>query len=321
MFVSSILDEAKDVLGRCDDTTVFRRITDAVKLANTGSAGNDWNIALMDLCVCDGCITLPADVGTILAANNGGAPTLLRDQWFEFHANGSGSECSSPFGYTTEYGPVCTFRDPSGPVVLIAVVENSLDSNRLLRVYGWDESGKRIYTAGANGSLEDGFLVPTTFGFSAPNPAAPAITRIDRIQKDATNGFVKLIALDSTTLASSTLIGYYLPWETTPSYRRIRVPDRSWIRIKYRRKDMEVRSASDWINLEHREALMLLLKAVKFRLDNSFDNARAAEGEGLRLLSQEAETLRPAAISPPQIIFNDGLPSGNVDQMWGGWAP
>ncbi len=316
MLVSEILTEAKDVLGKCDNSTVFKRLTDAVRLANNQSKGNDWNIAVMDLCVCDGCMSLPADVGTILAVNNGGMPTLIRDQWFQYHINGVGTDCCQPCGYTDELGQASTFRDPSGPVNLVAVVENALDSNSFLRVFGWDEDGKRIYTTGANGVLEDGFLVPTLIGYSIPNPDAPAIARIDRVQKVATNGFIKLIAVDSTTGLSQTTIGYYQPWETNPSYRRIRVPDRSWIRIKYRKVDMEVRGASDWINIENREALLLLLKAIKFRLDNQIEQGRAFETEGMRLLSNQAESLRPPGLQPPQILFNDGLPTGQFDTLY-----
>lgn len=270
----------------------------------------------MDLCVCDGCITLPADVATILACNNSGQPTLLRDQWFSFHANGPGIQCDTPWNYTDELGPVVTYKDPSGPVKLIAEVENSKDSSCTnLRVYGWDGDGKRIYTPGPSGVLEDGFFVPSIFGFSAPNPDAPLIARIDRVQKSLTNGFVRLIAIneDGTT---NTTIGHYLPWETVPSYRRIKVPNRSWIRIKYRRKDIEVRSKADWINIDNREALLLLLKAVKFRLNNQFDQARASESEGMRLLSNEAAALRVPALDGPQIVFNEGIPAGQFDTLF-----
>jgi len=316
MRVSDILNEAKDVLGRCSDATVYRRITDAVRLANNQAKGNDWNIGVMSLCVCDGCVTLPADVGTVIAVNNAGQPTLLRDQWYEYHANGSGSDCCVPCGYTDELGPVSTFRDPSAPVLLAAQVENSQDSNCVLRVFGWDENGKRIYTPGPNNTLEDGFLVPTVYGFFAPNPEAPAIGRIDRIEKAVTVGFVKLIALNPSDLTAHTLIGYYQPWETDPSYRRIKVPDRSWIKIKYRRKDLEVRGVSDWINIDNREALLMLLKAVKFRLDNQPEQARAFETEGVRLLSNEAESLRPPSSVGPQITFNEGLPVSIQDTLF-----
>lgn len=315
MVVSSILSEVKDVIGKCDDATTFRRITDAVRLGNNQLKA-DANIGYMDLCVCDGCVTLPQDVATVLAVNKNGRPSLLRDQWFEYHANGSGSQDCVPCDYTDELGQVSTFRDPDGPVYLVADVENSLDSNSTLRVFGWDENGKRIYTPGPNGILEDGFLVPTVYGYSVPNPDAPAITRVDRIQKAQTNGFIRLIAVDPTTLESRTLIGHYLPFETDPFYRRIKVGNHSWVRIKYRKKDNEIRTANDWINIDNREALILLVKAVVFRLQNQIEQAKNYELEGMRLLSNESESGDPPAISPPQIIFSEGLQNQTSDSLF-----
>jgi hypothetical protein len=306
MFVdSTLLADVKSVLGKCENAALFRRLSDAVKLANTQSKSNDWQIGLMDICVCDGCVTLPADVGTILGINVGGKPTLLRDQWFQFHVNGPGSEDYATWTYPEEMGPVVTYKDPSVAVKLVAVVEDSTDSGAELRVFGWDDSGKRIYTEGEGGVLEDGFLVPTSYGFSTYHPDAPPIARIDRIQKELTNGFIRLIAVDPDDDSVHTQIGYYMPWETVPSYRRIRVPDRSWVRIKYKRTDIEVRGEGDWININNREALLLLVKAVKFRLDDQLEKARNYELEGMRLLSNEAESLRPNAISPPQVVFSE----------------
>jgi hypothetical protein len=311
VFVSQIIDEAKQALGKCDLATVYKRISDALKLANH-QGKFDVAIGMMDLCVCDGCVTLPADVATVLAVSNGGYPTLIRDQWYQFHANGSGSDCCVPCGYTDELGPFCTFKDPPGPVTLVGELENALDTGcSTLRVFGWDENGKRIYTPGPNGVLEDGFLIPLIYGFAGSNPDAPSIARIDRIQKSVTNGFVRLLATDPTTGESQTLIGHYLPWETVPTYRRLKVPDRSWLRIKYRRKDIEVTSSSDWINIENREALLLLLKAVKYRMDNQLDLARNFELEGMRLLSNEAEALRPPGPQTPQIVMDWPIPGTN----------
>lgn len=304
MFVSEVIEEARTVLGKCDNAYLFRRLTDAVKLANN-QADFEVNLGQMDICVCDGCATLPADVGTVLAVNSGGYPTLIRDQWYQYHINGRGSSDCTPCGYTDELGRVCTFRDPSSPVLLVAQVENALDSNVEVRVFGWDDSGKRIYTEGEGGILEDGFLVPTAYGFPVPSSVAPAIARIDRIQKPVTNGFIKLIAIDPTTLASHTLIGYYEPWETVPNYRRIKVNDRSWIRLKYLKAVNDVRGLSDWIAIDNREALLLLLKAVKFRLENQIGQAKEYEIEGMRLLSNEAERLRPPGPQTPQIISNE----------------
>ena len=302
----TLIADLKQVFGTCTNPALFRRLTDAVRLANSQSKGNEWNTAQMDLCVCDGCATLPADVATVLAVNSGGQPSMLRDQWFQFHVNGPGSDDMTSWKYTDELGPVCTFRDPSAPVKLVAETENQVDSNVVeLRVFGWDENGKRIYTTGANGKLEDGFLVPVIYGYAGVNSSAPAIARIDRISKGLSNGFIRLIAVDKDDLSSHTLIGHYMPWETNPLYRRVRVPDRSWIRIKYRRKDIEVRGLGDWINIENRQALLFLCKAVKLALvDGQVEQGRIYELEGMRLLSEEANSLQTNTITPPQIIID-----------------
>jgi len=317
---STLMSDVKNVLGKCQNDEMFRRMTDAIRLANNQSKGNDWNIGQMDICVCDGCVTLPADVGTVMGVNNGGFPTLLRDQWFQYHVNGPGTQFSEPWGYTDELGPVVTYRDPHHPVKLVAITENPQDGSAAeLRVYGWDSDGKRIYTAGTGGILEDGFIVPTIYGFVNVNPNAPAIARIDKIHKNPTNGFIRLVAVDQNDTSKSVAqIGYYLPWETTPSYRRLRAPNRSWLRIKYRKKDLEVKGLGDWINIENREALLLLLKAVKFRFDNQIEQAKSYETEGMRLLSNESESLRPPGISAPQVIFSDGKGGAEYlrDDLW-----
>lgn len=310
MYVKEIIDEARIVLGKCADDYVFKRITDAVRLANN-SGKFDVALGNMDICVCDGCVTLPAEVATLLAVNNCGFPSMIRDQWFQYHLNGPGTQKYIDLGYTDELGAFSTFKDPSGPVKLIAEVENAKDSGKSIRVFGWDADGKRIYTPGADGVLMDGFEVPTVYGFALPNPDAPAIARIDRIQKSETNGFIKLIAVNENDGSPHTLIGYYLPWETNPTYRRIKVPKETWVRIKYRKKDLEVRGTQDWINVDNREALLLLIKSVKLRLDNQFELARVAETEGMRLLSNEAEALRPPGMKGPQIIFPDWGPYNN----------
>ncbi len=317
MFVSEIYDELKtpDVLGVCKDEIVFPRLTDAVRLiSNMGI--QDPSIAEMSLCVCDGCVTLPADVDTPLAVNAAGFPTLLRDQWYQYHVNGTGSSCCVPWGYTDVLGAqFATFRDPSGPVALVAEVESPTDSNCLLRVFGWDENGKRIYTTDSTGALRDGFLVPTVFGFSEPNPAAPLVSRIDRIQKASTNGFIKLLAVNSDG-SPHTTIGYYLPFETAPSYVRIKVPDRNWLKIRYRRRNFEVRSVNDWINVDNREALILCVKAVQQRRKNNTDLAKTLESEASRILSLEAEAKRPPTITPPQIIWNEGPRAEELDTLY-----
>jgi len=180
----------------------------------------------------------------------------------------------------------------------------------MLRVYA-TSNGKQIYTQGKTGALEEGFLVPTVFGFSQTNPIVGTIDSIYRIRKDLTNGFVKLLAINSDG-TPHTQIGYYGPNETVPNYRRMRVSARNWVRIKYKKRDLTVRAITDWVNINNREAILLAIRAVKFRKDNQFDQGRAAEGEAIRLINNEAESQTPGGIRPIQVIYNDWpVESGN----------
>lgn len=316
MYVSQVYQDLKssEVLGSCDDDYIFARLTDAQKLvANMGIM--DPAIGEMSLCVCDGCVTLPNDVETVLGVNQGGFPTLLRDEWFRYHANGPGDECWQPWNYTDIRGQVCTYKDPSAPVYLVASVESPRDSNKMLRVFGWDVDGKRIYTTDSEGNLQDGFLVPTVYGFSKPNPEAPAINRIDRIHKAETNGFIKLLAVNADG-SPHTQIGYYRPEETNPTYVRIRVADKNWLKIKYKKRSFDVRSVNDWVNVDNREVLILAVKAVQNRRRNNLDLAGGLEAEASRILTKEVEAKRPPGISPPQIIWNEGIPAAEMDRLF-----
>lgn len=304
MLVSEIIKDAKDVLGSCDASVLYRRITDAVKLLNHKGIF-DASIAEMDLCVCNGCITLPREVGTVLAINSNGLPTFLRDQWYQYHLSGYGTAECTPCGFSDELGEWSTFKDPAGPVLLAAAMESAQDNNSQLRVFGWDEDGKRIYSTDAEGNQSDGFFIPTINGTPVANPYVGAIARIERIQKPVTVGFVKLVAFNSDTLEAQTIIGYYQPTETDPRYRRMRVPNRTWARVKYKKKDFDVLASHDWLNIDNRLALIMALKSVKLRLDGAFDAADAAEAQATRLLNEESESRRPPSPLGPQIIRDE----------------
>jgi len=283
-------------------------------MAHKGIA--DPAICEIDICACDGVITLPNDVGTILAVNVGGHPTLVRDEYFHFHINGPGDEECHPCSMTDELGMHCTIRDPSAPVYLVAELDSALDNNKQIRLFGWDVDNKRIWTPDANGIMRDGFLVPTIYGNPTRSSIAPPINRIDRIQKDVTAGFVKLIAVDQNTLQGHTLIGYYQPNETDPQYRRIRVARHAWARIKYKKANPELTSINDWIPIDNREALLQFLKAVKYDLLDRHDVAASAEAVGVQLMNEEATSKRPKnVLSGPSILYTS-WPANTSESMF-----
>jgi hypothetical protein len=321
MLVRTFYPSAKQMFASCTEAEIFARLSDAVRLlANKGIA--DSLVSEIEICTCDSCITLPRDVGTVLAINVCGQPTLLQDQWFRYHINGPGSAGSNNCGVITEMGQVCTLRDPAYPAYLTAEVTSAADNNKKLRVFATRaDNGQKIFTPGPDGKLYEGFLVPMIFGYPQRNPDVPALGRIYRIQKEATKDFVKLYAT-KTDGTSQTLVGWYEPSETEPQYRRIKTRHKSNVLVKYKKATLEITSMDDWIPLDNPEALRLACRAVKYRLDDSLDKARGFEEEASRILSEETAAKRPAGPRVPQII--NGVYGDNGDSLigyggcWGG---
>lgn len=306
MLVSEIYPDVVDALGKCNEATAFRRLTEAIGMLQAKSR---WESSLgqIDICVTQSYVTLPRVVGTVLGVATNGKPNYLTDaSWFDFHLNGPGVQDCVDCQYAQVAGTFCTIRDPSAPVYLVADLESAADNNALLRVFGTDANGAEIYTANPDtGVMEQGFLVPTIFGFQVRNANAPSIARITRIQKAVTNGRIRLLAVNDPSMTAHTLIGYYAPTETTPSYQRLKVPPHSWVRVKFKRKNYAITSQDDFIFLNSSQAIILAIKAIKFRLDDKLDIASGYEKEAARLLSEDAASVQPDVVLGPQIVNGD----------------
>jgi len=160
MLVSEIMPDIREILGRADDATIFRRLTDAVTvLSNKGR----WNPCLgyVDICAATdrGTFTLPWDVDTPLAVMIDGQPMIMRNKWAEFHINGDAG--MQRVNYTwDDTGRFATFRDMIEPSRLICVADLQTDLNRKIRVIGYDQEGRYIRSQNPDGSFIDGFYLP-----------------------------------------------------------------------------------------------------------------------------------------------------------------
>ena len=299
---SDIDVDAKEALETCDQAKLFRGVSDAIRLLEE-KAHFDFSLGSLDISVCNKTVTLPHFVGTVLAVAGANGPTYLRDSWYQHHINGVGVESFTDCGYTDEVGVFSTFRDPAAPSRIVDVVESNADNNKEVRVFGWDSAGKRIYTPGPTGELQDGFNVPTIVGYPLSNPNVPLIARIDRIQKSVTNGFIKLVAIDADN--NQVLLGYFEPHERLPQYRRIRLASGStWARIKYRRAYREIRAATDYIPIPNKLALKLAMRAVKYYDRDKYDMAATAEAQAVRMLSEGQNVNQTPTPIGPQIIYD-----------------
>lgn len=277
MLVSSIIELAKKAVGGCNNTIALDYIERALDLLQ--QEGNfDPQIGYMDVCTTDCVITLPDEIDVPLAINVGGHPSDFRNKWFEFHLNGPGSECcgSSCNWSWEDQGTFGAFRDPLGDSKLVAVSSEASDGDNVknLLVYGYDSVGKWVMTDKGDGVLSDGMEVPIYSTLSAAF-AVGVITRITKIVSPTTDGFINVYAYDLVNLVA-VLIGLIKPWETEPFYRRIKVSGAgtgscssttpcttTWVRMRFRRKQYQLRSLSDYIFLSSANALFFAVKAVK----------------------------------------------------------
>lgn len=303
--VTDIYDEAKEMVGFCDDTKLFRWVTDAVELVANKDDFDGW-IGYVDLCVDGTCVTLPREVQVPLAVNIGGTPTLGRNQLFSFHLNGPG-DCREPVPYSfQDKGWYATYRDIAIPSKLVAFVDKPEDANSELRVYGYDKNG-HVIRQKVGGQYQDGWLIPTIYGYSIPDSEMPEFARITRVRKASTAGMVRLSTLDSSG-TSGIVIGIYEPDEVEPWYRRIKLGKKTtWIRLAYRKSNPTILSKYDRIPLRSRMAVLLAIKALKAYREEDLASAHAFELDALRLETEANERVESPHASPVQVVDLNNL--------------
>lgn len=283
--VKEVEADVKRILGGCDDETFFSRLNTAVEILSTES---EWDplLGYVDVCVgCDQFVTLPREVGTVLAVNIAGIPTQPNSWLYKFHLNGPGQ--SPMVGYRWADGlPVPTFRDPPPTALKLGcALESAADNGKAFRVYGYDVDGTWIRSL-EGGAKVDGFLVPCSYGTSLANATAPAIRRITRVSKPVTAGNINLVTIGTGTEAGVlTVIGRYQPDETEPSYRRIQLSQGcTYARIAFRKGEVNLTKLGDLIPLHSKYAVVLMCKSLKKLDEDRIDEAEAYHQKAVQLL-------------------------------------
>lgn len=177
MFVSEIIDQVIEVLGRCDRQKALQRISDAVRaLQDEG----DWaaNIGALDIVTFgDGnIVTLPRDVETPLAVAVSGVPVFMRDEFYRYHLNGDGltDEHVVPWVWD-DSGTVPNFMDIGTPGPLIARCDSESDIGVAVRVLGTDSSDRELRQQLENGDWIDGVETYAVNVSGAPTAAPTSV--------------------------------------------------------------------------------------------------------------------------------------------------
>jgi hypothetical protein len=328
--VGDIYDEAGVILGPVGRGKVFDGISDAIELLANKS---NWDglTGWLDICSasfygdqgCNTCpaiypsgkreFTLPHFVETVLKVNLDGQPSLPQDKWFEFHMNGPGS-CYDYGGWTwADRGSYPTYRDIKHPSQLFVELDTPLDNNVQNRIYGYGiypgETVEKILMQDG----EEGITLPAIYGSPVPDPNLPLVTKITRVTKAETEGYMRITASNNED-PEGTEIAFMFPWEVEPSYRRIKIGVQSdWVRIMFRKKTSRVRAMTDLIPLGSKMAVVMALRAVVAYKAGSYNDAVAAEEIALRLLEEEQESRNPQIGYP--VEFDMTLAPGNIQNV------
>lgn len=294
-------DELKSIVGTCHQPTLLRKASSAVEvLANTGDF--DPLLGVVDICV-DGClVTLPREVGTILAVNIGGEPSFPRSQHHEFHLNGPGScGCSCDYAWVDQ-GLQPTLRRLIQPSKLIAFVANQDDAGSQLWAYGYDAANNVIRSQTVTGQWVDGWQIPTVFGYAMPDANAPEFARVTRLRRTPGVGSIRVATYDNSGVTGTLLAN--LQWdETDGAYRQIKLEysGASWVRIQFRRRLVRFTDPKDWVPLPSSVALVFMLRALKAYDEDDLMRGAGFEATARRYLSEAARMANTPAQTPIQV--------------------
>jgi len=320
LIAADVIDDVFEIFGPIGLQKAFDRITDALERANAKSLAWELSEGYADINVGrGGIVTLPRAIfrPTKIRAGRGG-PLQMRNRYFEFHLNGSWSDCFDdrfwPYagfsecrgGYWDDRGRVVTVNDPTKPFRLVALNDLDDDDGACVTVYGYDENDKWIRTP--NNDLDDadrtgnqyvdGYKFAANFSNTLPDPLSPVFSRITRITRSATNGYQQLLAYTTDGDQEPILVGYYYPDETEPNYSRIVLPRGregcpNWVRIRYRKRHLKVTSLTDNLHLNSRLAVVEFLHAIKLRKDDP-QAAEAHEAIGTKMLQETESANNPS---------------------------
>lgn len=277
MRCSDIYAECARLTGLNDESLNFSRISDAVEcLANKGIIDAMQGYVEIPT-TSQRLVTLPRDVEVPISVNISHNPSFSRTKLYEFSMNGPGDQ-SSPTDWSWE--------DKGGVPTFVALPNTST----LKTISNVADNGKKIYIWGRdadNNPVSGNFTLNAASDPTANdlNAVALQFTTIDRVIKDVTTHTVTIYS----TINPSPVLSIYAPDETEPNYRQIKLSKAAvTAHILFRRSVFRISTQNDWIPVQSRMGLFLMLKANE--LYRKSDPASLQMAEGLEKKAEQLAT-------------------------------
>ena len=284
------------------------------------------------VCVQDSCLTWPREIETIEAAALCDVPMDIRNDWYEFLQAGPGvlTESCGPHLTLVDRGDAVAFDDVKGLNKKLLVYCDGTEATGLqilLRYY--NASGLKVYST-VNGLSVEGEYV------NLPAAGLPGQLAGDFVMpggfygciKPATLRTVRIYEYDTVTTTQRPL-AYYEPDETNPVYRRSLIPGissgccggtsgacaNSTVDIVGKFRTRDVAKDSDALIIQSREALRLMVQAIRKEEDNVFDDAARYEARAEAVLNEQLRHWMGDGKVAPMRIVNSDAGGGGVLNM------
>ncbi len=329
--VSDVYDMAAEIFGPIGRTKLFDRMTMAIEVLRN-KAHWDCEVGMVDIwlpdrsdvvnvqrCKGSGLFTLPRFVEAVISLNICGEPGVSRNRWYEFHLNGNGERNRAAHGKWDDVGETCIIQDliidPDTrlviPVKVSAICSSSADNGVKTTLYGFER-----YEDGTEGEVYrngvPGYQITANATLPTPAGDAPNWVRIDRIKRDVSTDFVRLVSWDSGS--EGMLLGHWYPDETEPKYRKIKVHTEKAkrIRVMYRKRFQKITSLFQPIQLRSRLAIENMMRSIQMQPTDQ-STAQMYEQIAVNYLSEERINSSPSEM--PTLQFDrSSMPgfTGNV---------
>lgn len=279
--VSQIYNECLNMLGISDSPTAYLKISQAIRLLGAKASMNPetaWNplLVYVNLPVSDDYyVALPTHIEAPVSITINGNPSFPRGKLFEYVQNGPGpQETLAGWQWVDQGNKPIQHLLPSLPTLIKLTSDNPSGTSPnptpdntqscILKVIMQDATEQTL-TLPINGTL-----------------SAQGIIDIAYVSKPVTNGNITL---------SDTLGNVYAVWKPNDV-----VPDHIWIKLSQKasvvrmlakRKTWAVTQQTDIIPLDSPDAIIYMVKAVKYYDEDNIPVAQAAEELALKFLETE----------------------------------
>lgn len=294
------------IVGKCADSAEFIDMLNKATRMLMVRGEFSGLVVKLQLCVENGCVVWPHDVGTVLAANVCGYPVQAKNEWFSYLPNNGGnvrpdSRCGIRVMEMQDRVPVHRNIGCEASFVRVFLQRNA-DIGKTITFYGTDDNGNELMSLRADGS----YLPGITVALAKPYVQTPVkLRKIDRVQKDVTVG---PLTVYSTALGDGTdlrQLGTYRPRDTNPMFRATGIGafrssgccacqgSFKSIMALVKLQFVPVELDDDVVQVSNLDALEHMIRSIKFADASDAGQASAFEAAAIREMNLELGSNQP----------------------------